>query len=372
LGVMTLRSGPDQVVPFLDALGVALANHEHDGRGIGRGVAGQLGLPVLGDLAAVLGDGVDVVGQGQRHHVGVEPIDDGTRLLPRSAVGLIDLHLVAGLAFPILGEGRIEVMVQLARRIVGDVEQIDLFGGCGRGHAERGQEGGEGEGFHGHWHPCSGDVCSTRHVSHCKKSVKAIPSSRAQRTTSLSSTAKPKSFLLDTPGIVRQIWTAFFRRLTMRKVVLAQPSSARRLPSGRRWPAARPSILFWAFWPSCSASRWQVLSSCYRPCWCRLRSGSSSTTRISNAMSPRKGASSCPVPWRLAPRPSPPRDRIPTRLDRHRPSRSRRIRSRLLLPSAGWLLRKTRNPFKASATVPLPRPCAKRRCLPGMISVRLR
>ena len=155
MGVMTLRAGPDQVVPFLDALGVALAHHEHDGRRVGRGVARQLGLPVLGDLAAVLGDGVDVVGQGQRHHVGVETVDDRARLLARAAVRLIDLHLVASLGLPILGEGRVEVVVQLARRVVGDVEQIDLFGDCRRGRAERGQEGGEGkdEGFHGHGHP---------------------------------------------------------------------------------------------------------------------------------------------------------------------------------------------------------------------------
>ena len=42
----------DQVAPVIDALGVALADEEDDGRGIGRRVVGELGAPVGIDLAA--------------------------------------------------------------------------------------------------------------------------------------------------------------------------------------------------------------------------------------------------------------------------------------------------------------------------------
>ena len=38
----------------------------------------------------MLGDGVDVVGERQRHDVGFEPVDDGAGLLAGAAVGLAD------------------------------------------------------------------------------------------------------------------------------------------------------------------------------------------------------------------------------------------------------------------------------------------
>ena len=76
-----------------------------------------------GDQLAVLGDRVDVVGERQRHDVGLEAVDDRARLLARAAVRLVDGDVVAGLRLPVLGEGRVEVLVELARRVVGDVQQ---------------------------------------------------------------------------------------------------------------------------------------------------------------------------------------------------------------------------------------------------------
>ena len=67
---------------------------------------------------ALLGQLVDVVGQRQRHHVGLEAVDHRARLLARAAVRLLDGHGVAGLGLPVLGERGVEVLVQLARRVV--------------------------------------------------------------------------------------------------------------------------------------------------------------------------------------------------------------------------------------------------------------
>jgi hypothetical protein len=39
---------------------------------------------------------------------------------------LADSHRLAGLSLPVLVEGRVEILVQLAGRVVGDVEQRGL------------------------------------------------------------------------------------------------------------------------------------------------------------------------------------------------------------------------------------------------------
>ena len=74
----------------------------------------------------VLGDGVDVVGERQRRDVGLEAVDDRARLLARSAVRLVDVDRLPGLLLPLRRERLVDVLVQLARRIVGDVQQLHL------------------------------------------------------------------------------------------------------------------------------------------------------------------------------------------------------------------------------------------------------
>ena len=49
------HAGLHQVVPVLDALGIALAHEEHDGRGVGRAVVRQPRLPVRRDQLGLLG-----------------------------------------------------------------------------------------------------------------------------------------------------------------------------------------------------------------------------------------------------------------------------------------------------------------------------
>ncbi len=111
-----------QVAPVLDLPGVALADQEDDRRGVGGRVVGQARLPVPGDQAA-LGDLVDVVGQGQGDDVGLQAVDHRTGLLARSAVALVDGQVLADLVLPVLGVGGVDVLVELAGRIVADVQQ---------------------------------------------------------------------------------------------------------------------------------------------------------------------------------------------------------------------------------------------------------
>ena len=66
---------------------------------------------------------IDVVAERQRRDVGLQPVDDRARLLARAAVALPDLDLLAGLRQPLRGERRVDRLVELARRIVGDVQQ---------------------------------------------------------------------------------------------------------------------------------------------------------------------------------------------------------------------------------------------------------
>ena len=74
--------------------------------------------------------------------VGIEAVNDRPRLRAGTAVGRLDRHAVAGPGLVVPGEGGIEVLVELAGRIVGDVEQRELGR---RGSAEARGEGDEGD-----------------------------------------------------------------------------------------------------------------------------------------------------------------------------------------------------------------------------------
>jgi hypothetical protein len=145
----------DQIVPVLDLLGIALAHQEHDGRGVRRAGLRQALLPVLGQQLAELADLVDVAGQGQGHHVGLEAVDHRAGLLARAAVRLLHGHRLVALGLPVLAERGVVLLVQLAGRIVGHVEQAGLRLHCGaEGQAG---EGGQGETTNGHAvAPCAG------------------------------------------------------------------------------------------------------------------------------------------------------------------------------------------------------------------------
>ena len=118
---------PHQVLPVLDLLRIPLPHQEDDGGGVGGAVVGEPALPVPGKELRLLGDGVDVVGEGQGHHVGLQAVDHGPGLLARSAVGLLDAQRLTGLLLPVPGEGGVELLVELPGRIVGDVQKGDVL-----------------------------------------------------------------------------------------------------------------------------------------------------------------------------------------------------------------------------------------------------
>ncbi len=80
---------------------------------------------LAGIRAALRRERIDVVSQGQGHHIGLEPFDHRPRLLARSAVALVDDHRIAGLGLPVCGKRLVVVLVQLASGIVGHVQQLD-------------------------------------------------------------------------------------------------------------------------------------------------------------------------------------------------------------------------------------------------------
>ena len=75
----------------------------------------------------------DVIAQCQRYDVGIKTVDDGTRLTAGAAMRLLDLDDFTGLALPVLGEGLVEIVVQLACRIVGNIQQRGVGPCCASG-----------------------------------------------------------------------------------------------------------------------------------------------------------------------------------------------------------------------------------------------
>ena len=181
-------AGLGQVAPVLDALRVALAHQEHDGRGVGRAVVGQPLLPVGRKQPGLLGDLVDVVGQRQRHHVGLQAVDDRAGLLARAAVRLPDGDVLARLRLPVLGELLVEVLVELARRIVGDVEQGHrLPAALGDGRTGAGRESEEASEpirrmLHGVHGPLIGSERDLERVKKKFSASRSPPSRRRRRT----------------------------------------------------------------------------------------------------------------------------------------------------------------------------------------------
>src|SRR2546430_17702051 len=80
--------------------------------------------PALRDLPR-LADGIGVRPERERHHVGLETVDHRARLGAGAAVRLLDGERGAGLLLVLRGEGSVDVAPQLARRVVGYVEQLE-------------------------------------------------------------------------------------------------------------------------------------------------------------------------------------------------------------------------------------------------------
>ena len=131
----------DEVVPAVDALGVALLDHEDDDR-VGADALGVVVLPVLGHQALVDQTGhvrlqreVDLVGLGAGH--------DGTRLVTGGAVGLLEVDVLAGVRVlerrdhALVGLLEHRVTHQIERRLVGRALGVTAAPGQGQHPGDR-------------------------------------------------------------------------------------------------------------------------------------------------------------------------------------------------------------------------------------------
>jgi len=123
IGDHDLHAWPREIVPVLYVLRIALAHQKHHRRRIGRARVGQARAPVRGHEMALLREQIDIVGLVHRHDVGLQALQHRERLRARSAVRLPDRHALAGLLLIVGDEARVDVLVQLARHVVRDVEE---------------------------------------------------------------------------------------------------------------------------------------------------------------------------------------------------------------------------------------------------------
>jgi hypothetical protein len=107
----------NKVVPILDTLGIAVANQEDDGRGIGRRIVAESLLPIGVDEPG-LGDLVDVALERERDNVGLEPVDDSAGLLSRAPMRLINDYGFSSLGLPFLDKCLVDSVVEFAGWVV--------------------------------------------------------------------------------------------------------------------------------------------------------------------------------------------------------------------------------------------------------------
>ena len=72
--------------------------------------------------AALLCDGVDVVCERKRDDIGLQADDYRTRLLARAVMRLIDRDVVARFCFPRFCKGGVDLLIELPRWIIGDIQ----------------------------------------------------------------------------------------------------------------------------------------------------------------------------------------------------------------------------------------------------------
>jgi hypothetical protein len=104
----------------------------------------QAFLPVGGNPATVLNDGIGVTGQRQGDHIGLQPIDDTTGLFAGAAMALFDGHVLAGLGFPMFGKRGIELGIKFSGRVVRHIKQRHRW--LGNGAEGRTGQYGKGSG----------------------------------------------------------------------------------------------------------------------------------------------------------------------------------------------------------------------------------
>ncbi len=125
-------------------------------------MVGEFIAPVLGNLAGVFHDGVDVALKGQGHDVGFKAVDDRAGLLAGPAMRLLDGDRLARVRLPLGGKGLIVILVELPGGVIRDIEQ-GRIGKCKTKHAKLDGAGDK----------CGGKRLQ-RFVGHCDASVERL------------------------------------------------------------------------------------------------------------------------------------------------------------------------------------------------------
>jgi hypothetical protein len=84
-------------------------------------------LPIGGDEFRLLGNGVNVVGECQGHDIRFQAIHPRLGLLGGATMRLLNGDHLAVFFLPVLGEGGVEVLIQLACRIIGNIQEREVF-----------------------------------------------------------------------------------------------------------------------------------------------------------------------------------------------------------------------------------------------------
>jgi len=95
------------------------------------------------------GQKVDVGGGVEGDHIGFQTVGHGPRLGTRPGVGLVHFDVFASGFLVLRGKGDVDFFVELARHVVGDVEQAGLGKGRGSSHQSDGADGKPEGVFHG-------------------------------------------------------------------------------------------------------------------------------------------------------------------------------------------------------------------------------
>ena len=83
-------------------------------------------FPISGDQPA-FGQAFDIGRKRERDHIGRQPVGHCSGLTRRAAVGLLEAHPVPGFRLILGDEFGIDLLVDLARGIIGDIEELALL-----------------------------------------------------------------------------------------------------------------------------------------------------------------------------------------------------------------------------------------------------
>ena len=113
----------EHVIPIQNIFRIALANEKNDRRRVGRRIVRKKFQPARANETGFF-DPINVIGERQRNHISLDAVDDCKRLIAAGAVRGLESDLLAADLLPNVFENFIILLVEFARGVVGDVEEL--------------------------------------------------------------------------------------------------------------------------------------------------------------------------------------------------------------------------------------------------------